>query len=282
MGPAAQALTCDFSSKQQSAALFGFPSPANDDVLETPTLIDLSARQSPLTSRLSDPDVTNPADPLSAVPDIVNVPPVLSPPCDTSCVSDMETVVGGALAPVRTSAPPPPAAKSGPGLQLPSFELLSIASPHPDRYGHGTYDGTQSRSPRGIGADHQNRMDPPHICLPKWLYSHIGPDGQDVLPIGGPQKDIGKPISTPLQQYVNVLTPPAEAGAMAWEAAATISTRPMHSPATESSSSTTNQDHSLPEAQQNLADATRNIDLNTAAPGEARPWISGAIQALRK
>lgn len=63
-------------------------------------------------------------------------PPVITPPASENCVPDMFSLLGGPLAPVHTSPPcRQQFSRSAHNLRLPSFELLGIGAPHPDRFG---------------------------------------------------------------------------------------------------------------------------------------------------
>lgn len=267
------------------AAAFALPSPATDDVLETPTLNTTLGRHSLLSPWLSHSGIASYADPLPAVPDLVRPPQLSSPPCEQTSFTDMDTIVGGALAPVHTGSfalPSSEALKYRPGLQLPSFDLLGIASPHPDHYGQGTFDGADvaSRKDSRVAGDAEVGMYP-HVS-DALSDSSLEGNAKDVVPLRSPAIERSKMISNPLHCCVDVLTPPAEASPLVWEALATGGTPAIQSSSTDPAVAAATLQISEAQTQQHPAGHWSTIDVNPSTPGEDRPWIHGAIQAMRE
>ena len=141
MGPAGEASSrADAHNAFFPLPLRAFPSPApsSNASLDSPTL------QRTLTAAATSPGPWTPYSPASdstailpSEPAAAKAATVMTPPAEQqasrvrSHATDMNIIVGGALAPVHESAPPRLVAKQGPGLRLPSFEALGIASPCP-------------------------------------------------------------------------------------------------------------------------------------------------------
>lgn len=279
MGPAGQAaIPPNVCADRLPAALNAFPSPASpSESLETPSLSQtLASTYAPpqWTPRSLLPEV---AAALPTQPGDVSFEPILTPPLIGDMPEpDMNTIVGGALAPVHLTPPIPPQQKSDHGLRLPSFEALGIAAPHPDRFGSPSLDGaladplrdTMRVCPRG-DADLYD------------AFSRLGGGGQ-LDPVIDGKASGGRAIQSPVHQYVNVLTPPADSGDSLWKSMATLSSGTMDSPGTDLG------DMAPPAASAQAnpgASATPTEPLISVQPNiidDGHGWVEGAVQALRK
>lgn len=166
---------------------------------------------------------------LPAEPSPVAIPPsVMTPAASENCLPDMFSILGGALAPVHTS-PPPRQQFSRPAhnLRLPSFELLGIGAPHPDRFGSLSFHDT----PSSAGASDPTAADGDFADLRPLGVMHeleISPSLATAVPVK-PRLPPGM-IKTPFRHDVATLTPPADAEP-AWRATilANLSNAPVDS-----------------------------------------------------
>ncbi|KAL1650809.1 hypothetical protein SLS58_000928 [Diplodia intermedia] len=130
-------------------------------------------------------------------------------------------IVGSPYASV--SLPSSPQLKSTPGLRLPSFDLLGIAAPHPDRF-----QPDAGRFFEPVGAGPLSKPDDPlHARSPKATRcSEI----VDTLPL--PSPGLAKK-SQPAgeQQFTTLPTPPPDLGANYWGNISHVRTTTMESPA---------------------------------------------------
>jgi len=277
MGPAGQAaIPPDVSKTHLPAALQAFPSPASiTDSLESPSLHRILAGDRTLawTPRSLLPET---ADVVASIPGQVNVQPIMTPPLTEGFQTDMDTIVGGALAPVHNAPPAKPHLKAGPGLRLPSFEALGIAAPHPDRFGESSLDGTYSGAPRDAMRELLSQDDAELVDM----FARLG-GGKLDPPDGVPSRAGRQGTSTPVRHYVTTLTPPAEAGEINWQSMATVSSAPLDTPATD------------PGANKSLmasAQASPGAAATGSAPSvideealdEDKAWVRGAVHTLSK
>ncbi|KAK3072348.1 hypothetical protein LTR53_006998 [Teratosphaeriaceae sp. CCFEE 6253] len=269
MGPAGAG-----ARNHSSAPLCAFPSPASTSAaLETPTLARTlgDSRASALWSpRSLVPDAANilPAEPTA----ITSRPqPLMTPPSDPRTHPDLNMIVGGALAPVNTTVMEHPRRRLSAGLRLPSFEALGIASPHPDRFGQQLLDGATTDISRGAKLETLRSGNGLDALASMRLHTAGGAPNIEPLRTGG----LGA-VQSPLQQYITILTPPADVGDSSWLANATMS--------------------SLSADPSDLAMLTPSVDAGAAAgalgasgqstlaplspPQTATQWIDGAMGAL--
>ncbi|KAK5125976.1 hypothetical protein LTR85_011331 [Meristemomyces frigidus] len=282
MGPAFQAvIPPNVCAERLPAALQAFPSPASTtDSLESPTLSKALAGTQLTPQWTPQSLLPESADVLTTQPGDVSIEPVLTPPPIDAPQPDMNTIVGGALAPVHTIPPRRPRQRTGHGLRLPSFEALGIAAPHPDRFGHQSLDGALSDSSRET-----TRLYPREDVDLFGVLSRLGGGGgggqldpsidSEPLKAGG-----GRAIQSPVHHYVTMLTPPAESGDHLWNSMATVSSAPMDSPATDPG-------HVAPSAASAQASPGASasgteplITVDSDAVDEANGWVEGAVQAL--
>ncbi|KAK3673316.1 hypothetical protein LTR78_006861 [Recurvomyces mirabilis] len=201
-----------------------FPSPASITAsLETPTLAGALADTKNLwtpQSLLSDGANILPAEPSAATA----AAPLKTPPSDPSYYTDMDTIVGGALAPVHTTAPQHQQSKPGPGFRLPSFEALGIAAPHPDRFGQHFSSNGAVEQPLALPSVNTSPLCGP-FGMESFAHTKEVKSGSDL--IGGPA------VQNQVQHFISTLTPPAELGEMDWSSIAAVTNKPMESPATD-------------------------------------------------
>ena len=265
---------------QQLAALAAFPSPASvHDSLNSPVLEHALRDSQAYTQRLAGPYTpSSPGGILPTQPDDVHLESVMTPPADKMPESDMNLVVGGALAPVHSTPPPrPPARRSRPGFRLPSFQSLGIANPNPDRFG---LDGNLTRSttetmPLPLRARYAE-----HGFTPMFP-DLFGPALQDLAIDSDRKIPGGRAIQSPVHQLVNTITPPAESGYVDWSSIPTVTTA-MDSPFTDPGNVAAS------EAGREGATGRQTAGSSSQMPAvqperDGRPsWIRAAISVLGK
>lgn len=261
--------------------LGALPSPTSD--LNSPTLVSsLSKHQKPyrhLSPRHGLLDEV--ASVLPSPPAIVNVKSVVTPPADEMPEPDMNLVVGGALAPVRSSPPPhPPPRRPRPNLRLPSFELLGIAAPNPDRFG---LDGSPAYYTREAGDEQTNALyagSSFSLTLPGAKRGRTPPIQ---LPDVGSKQPGGRAIQSPLRSHIHTLTPPAENGDTDWNPILTVSSA-MDSPSTDPGKGNHSESRRQSTAQTDTTPTGRPSQISMPRPGVENnaSWIRGAIDALRQ
>jgi len=194
---------------------------------------------------------------------------------NSSLTSDMNLIVGGALAPI----PQRPLVKAGPGLRLPSFEAMGIASPHPDNIGlPGADDAAASLArERILGLTLRSRSDPGRVEGTALLSPDVG-SAPDLQQLPSP-KSSSHPQPTPLHQYVHTLTPPAETGEPSWRPS--IMTAVMDSPNTEPGLAVSQADAG-DQSVQAASGAMQNVTISTPAITGERSWLEEAVQAIRQ
>lgn len=261
------------------SVLCAFPSPASvSDSLNSPTLQhDLQSDQ-PNPEHLSTRDGHLEAvSILPTEPGEIMISSIVTPPASERPEPDMNFIVGGALAPVHSTPPSWPTPRSRPGLQLPSFELLGIAAPHPDRFG-----GLDGALANISGESMQHTLTSEYGdfgVLSAFADVTPGTSAQDVLSNPAIEKPRGCAIQSPVRHYVDTITPPAEIGYPHWHSMATV-TSAMDSPSTDPG---------------NVAPSTNNVPIaagaaisgleprrstNHAEADDSRSWIDGAIDVL--
>jgi hypothetical protein len=267
-------------------ALGAFPSPALSD-----GLLDSTTRQRTLAS------VTTPTPwtPYSAFPEASAIMPsepgavrealIMTPPAEQlsaslpSLTGDMNLIVGGALAPISDVAPQRLVAKAGPGLRLPSFEAMGIASPHSDSIclpGLDSAAASLARE-RNLGLALRSRSDPGRVECHALVTPDIGgaPDLKQVQP---PQPGSHLP-QPPIHQFLHTLTPPAETGEPHWRPS--IMTAVMDSPDIEPEMPT-GQAEAGDESVQAASGAMQSVTISTPAITGERSWLEEAVQAIRQ
>ncbi|KAL1306244.1 hypothetical protein AAFC00_004334 [Neodothiora populina] len=224
-----------------TAAEFGFPSPAADDInLSTPSLERAShaAVISPGQWPIDDSTVVSSgALPLAPEPDVVKHEDVVTPGQEimSQLPLSFDAIVGADVDPAPSDALSlPSSSKAGPALRLPSFASLGIAAVHSNPELHLSHD----RIERG-------ELLP---MLPQSSVPNVGATSDDFLSDSAPLEQIevfrqsvqspavrtiASPLPSPLHHFVTTLTPPDENGRITWEAIAKAATGSMDSPTTE-------------------------------------------------
>lgn len=267
------------SNVHHIAALTTFPSPAasEHDSLTTPMLDDIGPRESQALSP-HHPLLTRHnllgADVVPSQPGDVLLESIVTPLADEMLVPDMNLAVGGALAPIHTNLPSPPAPKRlRPGLCLPSFQSLGIANPHPDRYGldgvltQSTADSSQQTSSKHYGEP--VRAPPSAELRIEHLFRDFAIDADSKVPGG-------RAIQSPVHQAVHTLTPPAEAGDLDWRipTVTTAMASPSASPGNVPPAEPPRQDPS------SLPTIAVPESIPQSLPDTRPLWIRGAIDTL--
>ncbi|PVI04955.1 hypothetical protein DM02DRAFT_624487 [Periconia macrospinosa] len=159
------------------------------------------------------------ASPPPSTRDDPSLPQPLPSPLPTSESLDLPTPLletgpdlslsfaGTVLPSNHVSIPAPPVLKNSPNLRLPSFDLLGIAAPHPDRKSFDT-----SLSFASLGAGPLSKPeDPLHALSP--------PLARIIPPLDEPHASpaaTSKPARGDVHHPVPVVTPPAESGTLNW------------------------------------------------------------------
>lgn len=195
----------------------------------------------------------------------------------------MNMIVGGALAPVHDVPPRPLSARAGPGLRLPSFQTLGIATPTPDRFGDPCADGVWTDSARahafeGMTMTYAGATDSvvsPNNLDPGMEQRH---PAQHASP-----KAMARPPTVPFGQFVHTLTPPAETGEPSWQPPTlgfSLSAA-MDSPATDPGNASSQAVSGGEDAVAAATSAVQNVTISAPTiPGD-RVWLEGAVKAVR-
>ncbi|KAK5133550.1 hypothetical protein LTR08_007589 [Meristemomyces frigidus] len=204
----------------------------------------------------------------------------LPPPRATTGVaeSDMEVVVGGALAPVHTSLPQRSQPRIGPELRLPSFEALGIAAPHPDRRGQN---GAVTDTPQAL-VDLFPREALRSLDDLSGSGRGGGGNSGSAADCQGGKQGGGRTTLSPAHHLVATLTPPAEGGGFNWNSSAKVAPDPMDSQFTEpdiSGLSINSAPADGPDASA-VGDAPPRITIDGDVVDEPDAWVDGAIESL--
>lgn len=279
MGPAWKEPTSPYVSNKLHPALRAFPSPASlSDSLSSPTLnFALNDTESYLAHLTPRDGPLEAARIVPTEPDDIRTQPVMTPPINQTTEPDMNTLVGGALAPTHAMPPPRPPPKSRPGLRLPSFEALGIAAPHPDRF--GGLDGTLSSAAREAMQDSLSIPHEDSDLLTALKTVKIGPWSGSMFQNPLDEQPAGRTLLSPLHHYIDTLTPPAEVGYPAWNSMVRITTA-MDSPATDAGSGAPGADHTPVATEAATTGLPSNLTTDPTGVDEPRPWIEGAIDVL--
>ena len=116
--------------------------------------------------------------------------------------------------------PTPPIAKAAHNLRLPSFDLLGIAAPHPDRLPLTTYYSFSS-----LGAGPLSKPGDPLHALSPALGRHLQFDGADDAADSAPARAVAH-----IEQLVPIVTPESELGTLNWGAFVNVRTAGVGSP----------------------------------------------------
>lgn len=214
-----------YQDKVQGPVELGFPSPASENLSD---------------GRIFTPGAASTTDPTSfAAPAIFDAIPrplakgsliseTPSPLHETLPDFGLSSVVASVVPSNPAGLPPPPIAKAGRNLRLPSFDLLGIAAPHPDRIAANVHQPTPF-----VGAGPLSRPDDPlHL-----LKSPFSEESSAELPVTeSPSQQLihphseSYPSTSPhnvppshksIRQY-NLTTPPDNNGKLDWSTSARI------------------------------------------------------------
>ena len=276
MSPASQAANPpDCYVGRLHAALQSFPSPASGS-LDSPTLGKTLTGNCTSAQRTPQSWLPDAADIVLTLPGDVNTAQVITPlPTPTTNVteSDMELIVGGALAPVHTSPRRQPPLRIGPPLRLPSFEALGIAAPHPDRFGLSRLDGVGIASQQDLV-----ELFPGDVARPFHDVGGRGGGASDSeADIQACKSSGGRATLGPVHQFLATLTPPAEGGAFDWNSLAKVALAPMDSPFSTLSVNSAPASGSDVSAFGDIPRVSFDGD-NVKSP---TAWIDGAIESIR-
>jgi hypothetical protein len=292
MGPRDLVSPADAATQQFSLALRGYPSPAECELsLDSPTLSKTLTGASPSiwTPRAGFLDS---ATAMPTEPGAAEEMPILSPPAErnSDLLDPMSRVVGGVLAPVYEPRSRSSSRRPGPGLQLPSFQKLGIASPYPARFGY-----SRAGSAPPLARGNAGPVARTHSISD-------GFEGQQPLTaaailrhnIGGVRSPgLGRAIQSPIPQHVQMLTPPAETGEPAFlsDMACVMTKTALDSPDTEPGTlaehtqvgvQSSEPSSMLPGAVEAGASTTRVVPVTAPIITGERAWVDGAVQAVSK
>lgn len=255
-------------------AELGFPSPADEDLLSDSE--DCLRRQLASASLCETPWESSLPGPLPQPP-VASFFPVASPTpsLDSRYDLGMNAIVGGALPPTNVSLPTPPIAKAGRNLRLPSFDLLGIANPRPDRI---TSNPEQMFSLCGGGSLSQSG-DPLHMHDTSLSNAHSGilPDRPGNFP--AVSSSHFKPNHKPVHHFIHTFTPPDESGTLDWSSLARVTTQAVESPASGPDRPGPSRSVSASDTRHTGASARAPVTPATLA---ASPWLKDALRVLSK
>lgn len=130
------------------------------------------------------------------------------------------TFAGAAIPPADASLPTPTVIRTAHNLRLPSFDVLGIAAPHPDRI---PLRPDQSFSPLGAGPLSKPE-DPLHALSPP-LQIHSQADTATELGVASPKAARAK-----VEHSISTVTPPTEPGTFSWGSLVNVTTAGVGSP----------------------------------------------------
>lgn len=259
-----------------TAADFGFPSPAAEDILITTPSLDRTLLAAAVSSpSWSTDSIVEGRDALllASEPDVVRHQVVVTPGQEMQPPLSFDAIVGADVDPAPSDALSlPPNSKAGPALRLPSFMSLGIANPTPDQHpapDHVARDDLSQHPLQSLGLDIGASHDP---FSSDDLREQVDILRQEVDSPGSHSFDPSLP-SPPLQQFVTTLTPPDENGRITWESITKLSTGPMNSPTTESEVALTSAEESVP--------STLAASGGTAAPSDVNNITSAFTVPVR-
>jgi hypothetical protein len=217
-----------------------------------------------------------PSEPGASRETTIMTPPAEQPGAlQSDFASDMNMIVGGALAPIPDVAPQRLVApKAGPGLRLPSFEAMGIASPHPDSV---RLPGVDSVREHVLGLALRSRSDPGRVNDSVFRTPDIG--GESGLHRMLPPMQGSHPQQTPLHRFPHTLTPPAEKGEPTWRPS--IATAVMDSRDPEAGVAASKEESS-DESIRAASGAMQSVTITAPAITGDRSWLEEAVQAIRQ
>lgn len=270
-------------SARPSAADLGFPSPASDDISLLSPGLDraLSASRTPAVAwshRLA--NQTGSASLVPTEPEEVKLQRIQTPGSvyQPAPSLGLDSIVGASIDPVPKDASFPvtstTATKAGPGLRLPSFDLLGIANPRPDCSEIKLDDPFVEPARQGL-------LFPEDTFSPSG--SNLGGAGSETQdnPFCDSPRARARVINSPLHQYVTTLTPPDDSGRLVWESFAKLSTGAMDSPATDPGNAPTASEEQ-PAVAGSSAEPSIRIEPPPLVIAEKDEWLRGAIDEMRK
>ncbi|KAF2998286.1 hypothetical protein E8E13_007189 [Curvularia kusanoi] len=159
----------------------------------------------------------------ASIPQPFPLPSAAPPPLATPALDHqphLDLTFAGTFLPTDVSLPSPTLIRTAPNFRLPSFDVLGIAAPHPDRIPlHSNY----SFSSLGAGPLSKPE-DPLHALSPPLEI------------ISQPDKPLDQPVANPkvpkkqLEHSVATFTPPSEPGAFNWGSLVRVKTAGAGSP----------------------------------------------------
>lgn len=256
------------------SSLFCFPSPAGEDF---PAL----SPQDVVPRYLQQPTWHDPLLGI-AIPEPIARPTVGRLPTDTPAATPRGEIYrelgltafgGGAYLPSTTAAfPTPPIVKAAHSLRLPSFDLLGIANPHPDRFtrNHDQYFP-------GIGAGPlSNPADPLHAQSPILSRARLPAETAAAETLPNPSKATQRS----LQQIVHTFTPPDDRGTIDWSALPHVRTAAMDSPARSDPEARSPGTGEISSSSSTAPPSPEPVYPSAEQASEKKSWLRGALEAV--
>jgi len=216
-----------------TAADFGFPSPAADDInLTTPTLSQDSSAATVSSPQWPTHALVESSSLLGPEPDVVEHEDVVTPGMELQASLSFDAIVGADVDPAPSDVMSSSSLKAGPELRLPSFASLGIAAPHsvsiPQRH------PAQDLVSAGDALHSPSRSSPldtiarPVDAFGDDLCQRLGHLERADSPSGHPTVPSSTP--SPLHHYVATLTPPDDNGRITWSSITKVATGLLNSP----------------------------------------------------
>jgi len=260
------------------AAFTAFPSPASvSSAVNTPLL-----ERAPKDLRSSSGPVNTPRHELfesaiSAVPDTIHCEPVLTPPANDIPEPSLNMILGGSLAPTSEASIPQSSQRSRPDLQLPSFDMLGIAVPHPDRFGAVPLDGSAIQDLTPGSLDMPDGSAEISIDLNS-LKLEVPPSAPSHNPLGA--KLPGTGVRSPAQYCGDPLTPPDDVPYIDWNNSA-LTSHAMSSKGEQPGQEVSGSEQVQAGAQESTQSGSTRRSTGSLS-GQPFLWFHGALQTIRE
>lgn len=293
-----------------TAADYGFPSPASEDLSITTPGVDRAYIAGIISSDAwSGESAVADAQLLGSEPDVVTQQAVVTPRQELHMPLSFDALVGADVDPAPKDALSLPSDIAGPALRLPSFTRLGI-----NITANANANANQAMPDQHPAPDHMLARDdlshfpPQQTSEPGTGASYDPFSGDDLIEqVVALQQKLDSPgvssFMSPLpspafQHFVTTLTPPDENGHITWEAITKVATGPMNSSSTESANEPTGFDISrpaIPATPDTAVADPYSISLPTITTSPPLPadlggpssssrpaWLEPVIKAIRK
>ncbi len=271
--------------RHKSSMELGLPSPDGSDALRTPGCAEAgedvmmatgSAAQTPSTSSL----------PHNPLPDAVLLAPTTPeetrdyriPQHGTNFPMDVAEMMNKPAQTMDLSLPTLPVPKAARNLRLPSFDMLGIAAPHPDRI---RSDAASLFSELGAGPLSKPE-DPLHELSPVHARARLGEGrcGRE-KETAGPGQDLTNVNHKTIHNLISTFTPPDEILAIDWTSNENAKTAAPEMEQTKSSSE--KQDQHDGDSSQSVTPTVPkpSVVISTdAETGDLPTWLKGVVDTM--